>query len=78
MNVTILEWLAGLLVVVLLIATIVALVRLLVPKLSLGKSRALKITIVIFALLGAIAVANSAGMMLMHLGMTMMGCCQQQ
>lgn len=73
---TILEWLGGLLVVVLLIATVVALVRLLVPKLSLGKGRALTITVVVFALLGAIAVSGAAGMMLMHLGMSIMGCCQ--
>lgn len=71
MAITILEWLGGLLVIVLLVATIVALVRLLVPKLSLGKSRALKITIVGFAPLGAIAVANSAGMLPTAMSRTM-------
>ena len=75
---TVLEWLAGLLVIVLLIATSVALVRLLVPKLSLGEGRALKITIVFFALLGAIAVSSAAGMMLMHLHMGTMECCERQ
>lgn len=76
MAITLVEWLGGLLVIVLLIAALVALVRLLVPKLTIGKSRALKIALVVFALLGAVAVSSAGSMMLMHL--SMMGCCQGQ
>jgi len=77
-TITVLAWLAGLLVLVLVIATAVALVRLLVPKLMLGSGRALKVTVVVFALLGAIAVGSSATMGVMHLSMSMMECCEQQ
>lgn len=65
---TILAWLGGLLVLVLLIATVVALVRLLVPRLSIAKGRASKIVLVLFALFGAVAVSSVAGMLVMHLG----------
>jgi hypothetical protein len=73
--VTVLAWLAGLLVIVLLIATLVALVRLLAPRLSMGRSKALPIVIVVFAALGAIAISGASGMLLMHLAMILMGCC---
>lgn len=73
---TVLAWLGGLLVVVLLIATLVALVRLLAPRLSIGKSGALAIAVVVFAALGVVAVSGASGMLLMHLGMSLMGCCE--
>jgi hypothetical protein len=75
---TILAWLSGLLVTVLLIAAVVALVRLLVPRLSMDKSKALAIVIVVFAALGAVIVSGASGMLLMHLGMSLMGCCEAQ
>jgi hypothetical protein len=75
---TILAWLGGLLVIVLLLAALVALVRLLAPRLSIGKSKALAIVIVVFAVLGAVAVSGASGMLLMHLGMSLMGCCEAQ
>jgi hypothetical protein len=75
---TALERLGGLLVVLLLAATLIALVRLLVPRLSITKSRGLNIAVVVFALLGVLAVSGAAGMMLMHLSMIMTGCCQAQ
>lgn len=71
------ELLAALLIVVLLVAAFVACVRLLVPALNMGKSRALKIAVVVFAVLGALTMSSAAAMLLMHLGMSLMGCCQQ-
>jgi hypothetical protein len=75
---TVLAWLGSLLVVVLLIATVVAVVRLLVPRLSISGSRALAVAVLIFAALGAVAVSGASGMLLMHLGMSLMGCCEAQ
>lgn len=75
---TILALLSGLLIVVLLIATVVALVRLLVRALSISKRRGLNIAVVVLAAIGAVAVSGSAGMLLMHFGMSMIGCCEAQ
>jgi hypothetical protein len=75
---TLLAWLGGLLVVVLLVATLVALVRLLVPELSMGRSRALAVALVVLATVGAVAVSGASGMLFMHLAMRLTGCCEPQ
>lgn len=61
--------LGTLLVAILIIAAIVALVRLLGRDPPTGRSSAMQILLVVFAVIGVVAVSGAAAMFFMHAGM---------